>query len=83
MAVFQRETETLLAGVPQTAIFLDDICVTGRTPTEHLANVREVFRRLAAAGLKINPGRQSGWLTRYSAWVIKSPLQASDRQLRR
>ena len=61
VAVFQREMETLLAGVPHTAIFLDDICVTGRTPTEHLANVREVLRRLAAAGLKINP-EKTVWL---------------------
>ncbi|XP_043229845.1 uncharacterized protein K02A2.6-like isoform X2 [Amphibalanus amphitrite] len=54
VAVFQREMENLLAGIPHTAIYLDDICVTGRTPAEHLANVREVLRRLAAAGLKIN-----------------------------
>ena len=61
VAVFQREMETLLAGLPHTAIFLDDICVTGRTTTEHLANVREVLRRLAAAGLKINP-EKTVWL---------------------
>ena len=31
VAMFQREMETLLAGVPHTAIYLDDICVAGRT----------------------------------------------------
>ena len=40
IAVLQREIENLLAGIPHTAIYLDDICVTGRTPAEHLANVR-------------------------------------------
>ena len=61
VALFQREMENLLAGIPHTAIYLDDICVTGRTAAEHLANVREVLRRLSAAGLKINANK-TVWL---------------------
>ena len=85
VAIFQREMETLLAGVPHTAIYLDDICITGRSPTEHLANVKEVLRRLAAAGLKIN-AEKTVWLAdevRYLGHRINaSGIQPSEDKVR-
>ena len=63
VAIFQREMEVLLAGVPNTAVFLDDLCITGRTPAEHLANVKEVIARLSRAGLKVNL-QKTTWLAR-------------------
>ena len=54
VSIFQREIETLLSGIPNTAVYLDDICVTGPSPSEHLRNVRQVLERLACAGLKVN-----------------------------
>ena len=56
-AIFQRLMENVLTGLPQVAVFLDDICITGKDDAEHKANVREVLRRLAKEGLKINPGK--------------------------
>ena len=54
-AIFQRLMETLLAGIPNTAVFLDDVCVTGGTDEEHVRNVDEVLTRLESAGLRVNP----------------------------
>ena len=54
VSIFQREIETLLSGIPSTAVYLDDICVTGSCPAEHIRNVRLVLERLARAGLKVN-----------------------------
>ena len=54
VSIFQREMDTLLSGIPSTAVYLDDICVTGSCPAEHIRNVRLVLERLARAGLKVN-----------------------------
>ena len=37
-----------------TACIVDDVCVTGATPKEHLENLHELIYRLYAAGLKAN-----------------------------
>lgn len=37
--------------------FLDDLCITGKTEDQHRINVREVLRRLAKEGLRINPSK--------------------------
>ena len=85
VAMFQREMETLLAGVPQTAIYLDDLCVTGRTPEEHLANVREVLRRLSAAGLKVNQ-QKTVWLADEVEYlghrITAAGIQPSEEKVR-
>ena len=44
----------MLAGIPHVCIFLDDILVTGKTQSEHVANLRLVLKRLDEAGLKLN-----------------------------
>ena len=53
-AIFQRSMETLLAGLPQVANFIDDILVTGSTTEEHLANLGKVLAKLQSAGLRLN-----------------------------
>ena len=53
-SVFQRTLESLLAGIPNVCIFLDDILVTGKTEAEHMENLRLVLQRLQNAGLKVN-----------------------------
>ncbi|XP_043867353.1 uncharacterized protein LOC122757852 [Drosophila mojavensis] len=58
-AIFQRALDTLdqVIGpemMPHAFAYLDDIIVIGRTRQEHMNNLREVFRRLRAANLRIN-----------------------------
>ena len=53
-AIFQRVIENLLEGVPHIVVYLDDILVTGASDEEHLANLKEVLRRLPEAGLRLN-----------------------------
>ena len=36
-------------------VYLDDVMVIGRNFTEHLENLREVFRRFRQANLKLKP----------------------------
>ena len=58
-ATFQRLMEGVLAGLAREKclICLDDVLVMGRTFTEHLSNLREVFNRLSAVGLKLKPAK--------------------------
>ena len=43
-----------MQGAKETTFFVDDITVTGKNKQEHLANLKEVFKRLKEAGLKLN-----------------------------
>ena len=56
-ATFQRLMDMVLAGLQWTncLVYLDDVIVVGRTFHEHLQNLRAVFERLRAAGLKLQP----------------------------
>ena len=55
LATFQRLMERVLQGLAREKclVNLDDVLVIGRTFEEHLSNLREVFTRLATAGLKL------------------------------
>ena len=53
-SVFQRTLEYVLAGMPHVCIFLDDILVTGKTQSEHVANLGLVLKRLDYVGRKLN-----------------------------
>lgn len=52
-SLFCRYIERLLEGIPNVAVYFDDIAVTGRNNEEHLENLKTVFNRLNKAGLKI------------------------------
>ena len=56
-ATFQRLIETVLMGlIPQSCMgYIDDLLATGKTFSEHLANLRAVFERLRAANLRLKP----------------------------
>ncbi|KAH8286695.1 hypothetical protein KR018_009974, partial [Drosophila ironensis] len=56
-ATFQRALDQVIGPemMPHAFAYLDDIIVIGRTLEEHQENLREVFRRLRAANLRINP----------------------------
>lgn len=53
-AHFQATMEKVLCGCKGTVAFYDDFLVTGRTPVEHLENLREAFCRFRDAGLRLN-----------------------------
>ena len=49
--------ETVLTGlIPQSCMgYIDDLLATGKTFSEHLANLRAVFERLRPANLRLKP----------------------------
>lgn len=51
--IFQRVMESVLQGIPQVAVYLDDILITGSSEQEHLATLAKVLSRLDKAGLKV------------------------------
>lgn len=53
-AIWQREIENILKGIPGVTVFLDDIKVTGATDKEHLERLEEIFRRFQKLKIKIN-----------------------------
>jgi hypothetical protein len=53
-AIFQRCLESVLEGLNGVIIYLDDICVTGRSEQEHLQNLQAVLNRLRERGLVLS-----------------------------
>ena len=58
-AIFQRTMEGLLQGIPNVAIFLDDILLTGKDDQEHLQTLSKVLQRLKEAGLRLKRSKCS------------------------
>ena len=60
-ATFERLMERVLIGLhwKTCLVFLDDIIVMVKSFESHLANLEEVFKRIASAGLKLNPKKCS------------------------
>ena len=48
--IFQRVMDSLLKGIPNTMLYLDDVLVTGPTDDEHLQTLDRVMKRLVRAG---------------------------------
>ena len=53
-AIFQRYMDTLLQGIPQVSIYIDDILIAAATVEEHLHTLELVLQRLQQAGLRLN-----------------------------
>lgn len=51
--IFQSVIEQVLAAVPQTQPYLDDIVVTGATSEEHFENLRTCLQRMRASGIRL------------------------------
>ena len=53
-ATFQSTMNTVLKGIPNCRVYLDDILIYSRSYKEHLRDLKEVFRCLREAGAAIN-----------------------------
>ncbi len=51
-ALFQRIMETILQGISNVLVYLDDI-FTGKSLSEHLSTLRTVLERLETAGIRL------------------------------
>ena len=50
--IFQRYMESLLQGIPNVIVYIDDILITGKTESEHLSTLSKVLTKLEEAGLR-------------------------------
>ena len=50
-AIFQHTIESILQGIENVCVYLDDILVTGPTTADHLRTLEAVLTRLEEAGL--------------------------------
>lgn len=53
-AQFQRLMDTLIAGLPGVAAYLDDLIITGATEKEHWENIERLIEKLSEYGLRVN-----------------------------
>lgn len=51
--IFQCTIESLLKGIPNVLVYIDDILVTGPTQEQHIHNLQEVLLRCRQAGLRL------------------------------
>ena len=56
-AIFQRTTESLLLGIPEVTVYVDDILVAGKDVKEQLRTLDRVLKELEEAGLKLKRGK--------------------------
>ena len=56
-AIFQRTMESILQGLDQVAVYIDDILITGRSEEEHLKVLDEVLQRLEKAGMRLKKSK--------------------------
>ncbi|XP_020898619.1 uncharacterized protein K02A2.6, partial [Exaiptasia diaphana] len=52
-AIFQRTIESLLQGIENTAVYIDDIILTGKNDKEHMDTLDQVLKGLEDAGLRL------------------------------
>ena len=54
---FQRMMDKILSDLDYLFVYMDDVLVASRSVEEHTEHFRELFRRLAAHDLVVNPGK--------------------------
>jgi hypothetical protein len=58
-SIFQKIMDQMLSGLDGTVCYLDDIIVTGKTKTDHLNNLKNLFERIKDYGFHINRNKCS------------------------
>ncbi|UYV64544.1 K02A2.6-like, partial [Cordylochernes scorpioides] len=58
-ALFQKQMDILLKGIPMVFCALDDILITGKNDQDHLKNLECVLQRIQEAGLKLRKDKCS------------------------
>ena len=56
-AIFQCTMESLLQGLKQVAVYIDDILITGQSEADHLRTLEEVLGRLEAACMRLKAAK--------------------------
>ncbi|KRZ54970.1 Retrovirus-related Pol polyprotein from transposon 17.6 [Trichinella nativa] len=77
-AIFQKVMDTMLAGIPNVAAYLDDIILTGATDDEHRRTLKLVLGRLKEFGLRI---RKEKYPKKRTA-IVNMPLPTNIAKLR-
>ena len=54
LRIFQRNIESLLQGIPQVVVRIDNILVSRKTRQNHLEHLKEVLARLDKAGIRLS-----------------------------
>ena len=56
-AIFQRIMESILQGLPNVCMYINDVLVAGRDHDDHLHNLAKVLDRLEKAGLTLKKSK--------------------------
>ena len=56
-AIFQRCMDSLMQGLKNVFVYIDDILVSGASVEDHLATLRKVMERLTAANLRLKKSK--------------------------
>lgn len=80
-ARWKRTIENVLQGIPGTAVFLDDIIVTGETEQIHLQRLELVLERLQKVNIMINLEKTKFMLeeVQYCGFIVRSEGILKDK----
>ena len=56
-AIFQRAMDSLMQGLPNVVVYLDDILVSGKSEEDHLQSLDRVLDRLESAGVTLKEAK--------------------------
>ncbi len=56
---FQRFIDNVFRGLDCTYVYIDDVLIASKTPTEYLTHLRSVFQRLEQYNIVINPSKSA------------------------
>ena len=83
-SMFQRIMESIIQGLPQVCVYIDDILVSGKTTEEHVKNLEAVLTRLEEAGLRLRHDKCSFMLSEveYLGYIISAKgLQPTTKKV--